>query len=80
LIGYTDSFGTGNSFNSWLIKIDLSGNLIWDKTYGGDGNDRSLSGLKTTDDGFIIVGFSDSNQNNLSNVSVIKTDNSGNIE
>lgn len=80
LIGYTDSFGEGNGFNNWLIKIDESGNLIWDKTFGGDGNDRALSGCKTSDNGFILSGFSYSNSNNLSNVYIVKTDESGNVE
>ena len=65
LIGYTDSFGEGNGFNNWLIKIDELGNVIWDKTFGGDGNDRALSGIKTSDNGFILSGFSDSNSSDL---------------
>ena len=80
LIGYTDSFGAGNGFNNWLIKIDESGNLIWDKTFGGDGNDRALSGCKTSDNGFILSGFSYSNSNNLPNIYIVKTDESGNVE
>ena len=80
MIGYTDSFGGGNGFNNWLIKIDASGNLIWDKTFGGDGNDRALSGCKTSDNGFILSGFSYSNPNNLPNIYIVKTDESGNIE
>ena len=80
LIGYTDSYGEGNGFNNWLIKIDELGNIIWDKTFGGDGNDRSLSGIKTSDNGFILSGFTDSNSSELPNVYIIKTDDSGNIK
>lgn len=80
LIGYTDSYGEGNSFNNWLIKIDELGNLIWDKTFGGDGNDRALSGIKTSDNGFILSGFSDSNSSDLPNVFIVKTDENGNIK
>jgi len=79
LIGYTDSFGEGNGFNNWLIKIDELGNVIWDKTFGGDGNDRALSGIKTSDNGFILSGFSDSNSSDLPNVYLVKTDENGNI-
>tara|TARA_B110000091_G_C13811242_1_gene475150 strand:- start:422 stop:2446 length:2025 start_codon:yes stop_codon:yes gene_type:complete len=79
ITGYTDSFGNGGSFNAWLIGIDATGNILWDKTFGGDGDDRALSGLQTLDGGYVLTGYSNSNSNNTPDVLIIKTDNQGEI-
>jgi len=43
----------------WIVKIDGSGNLIWDKTVGGDGYDYP-SGTVIADNSIYIVGKSSS--------------------
>ena len=67
LAGYSDSNGTGDktqlsqgSFDYWLVKIDKSGNKIWDKTFGGSGNDslHSSSVISFPDGGFLMIGVS----------------------
>ena len=40
----------------WLRKIDFDGNLIWQKCYGGSGNDWPLQLLKTTDGNLMVFG------------------------
>ncbi|MFA6950455.1 MAG: T9SS type A sorting domain-containing protein [Lentimicrobiaceae bacterium] len=40
----------------WLRKIDFDGNLIWQKCYGGSGNDWPLKLIKTTDGNVVIFG------------------------
>ena len=40
----------------WLRKIDLDGNLIWQKCYGGSGDDWPLQLLKTTDGNLVVFG------------------------
>ena len=75
--GYTDSFGD-SGFNFWLIKTDLSGNLEWQQSYGGTGDDRGLWGMQTSDGGDIITGFSNSNSNSVPDILLIKTDDLGN--
>jgi hypothetical protein len=56
---------TGNKTNvnyglndMWLVKIDPDGNILWQRSYGGTGNDELLSLEETTDGGFILGGFS----------------------
>lgn len=44
-----------NSWDYWLVKIDSNGQKLWDKTYGGDGNDQSYT-LAETEDGKIFIG------------------------
>ena len=76
--GYTDSYGT-NGFQIWLIKTDLEGNLQWDEKYGGDGDDRAYWGQKVLDGGYAIVGSSNSNDNSVPDVILIKTDDQGKL-
>lgn len=40
----------------WLLKIDLSGNILWQKNYGSSGHEEPTCMLYTPDDGFIFVG------------------------
>ena len=52
--GITFSKGAGNG-DFWVIKLDNKGNMIWDRTYGGRGDDRALSLIQTTDGGGYAV-------------------------
>ena len=45
----------------WIVKLNASGVKVWDKTYGGSGEDIPASVMNTTDGGYIIVGYSASN-------------------
>ena len=75
--GYSDSFGN-SGFNFWLIKTDLSGNIEWERSYGGNGDDRGFWSLQTSDGGYIITGYSNSNSNSVPDILLIKTDDLGN--
>jgi hypothetical protein len=45
----------------WVVKIDIYGQKIWDKTYGGNYSDAATAMIQTPDDGGIIIGSSNSN-------------------
>jgi len=45
----------------WVIKIDGEGNKIWDKTFGGNMDDYLQCVSQTTDNGYLLTGFSISN-------------------
>ena len=45
-----------NSYNAYMIKIGDSGDIIWDKTFGGEESDRARSIVQTLDGGFAIAG------------------------
>ncbi|MEH6406019.1 MAG: T9SS type A sorting domain-containing protein, partial [Leeuwenhoekiella sp.] len=47
-------------YDYWLIKIDKNGNKLWDKTYGGTGDERLSSITLTADNGYILSGKSNS--------------------
>ena len=57
--GYTESFGAGGS-DGWVLKLDNSGNIVWQKTYGGNNNDDFRSVYQTTDGGYIVAGYTES--------------------
>jgi hypothetical protein len=44
----------------WILKLDAIGNILWDKTIGGDSSDRMTSIINTNDNGFLVGGYSTS--------------------
>jgi len=77
ITGLTESYGAGDG-DVWLIKTDPDGNKVWDKTFGGSSRDRSESIKVTNDDGYIIVGFTESYGAGNRDIWLIKTDSDGN--
>ena len=54
--GLTYSFGSGNS-DAWVFKIDASGGIVWQRTFGGTGDDRTPRSVEpTADGGYAIAG------------------------
>jgi hypothetical protein len=49
----------------WVIKIDSVGNLKWQKSLGGTGNDNCFSVSNTTDGGYVLGAFSVSSDGNV---------------
>ena len=50
----------GNT-DMWILKLDSSGNIQWDKTIGGSGLDECAFVKQTKDGGYLAVGSSTSN-------------------
>jgi len=44
----------------WGIKLDANGNKIWRRYFGGSNNDRSYDVVETKDQGFLMIGSSES--------------------
>jgi uncharacterized delta-60 repeat protein len=64
IIGFTESFGDGNK-DVWLIKTNADGSPDWERTFGGNDIDHGYSVQLTNDDGFIITGYTKSEDNNV---------------
>jgi len=70
----------------WIVKLDEAGNIQWEKSYGGSGYDEPKGVQQTTDGGYIIIGYSNSTDGNISENNggsdywVIKLDESGDME
>lgn len=76
IVGNTNSFGAGGT-DIWLIKTDSLGDTLWTKTFGGTGNDCAEQMEKTSDNGYIIIGSTESRGAGKSDIWLIKTDFSG---
>lgn len=63
----TDGDVTGNRGQEdfWLLKLDNKGGLRWQKTFGGSDNEEANSIQQTSDGGYIVAGFTTSNDFNI---------------
>ena len=60
-ISFEKSDSCRGSNDSWLVKIDSLGTLIWDKTYGGDGEETVDEILQSYDGSYYFATSSGSN-------------------
>jgi hypothetical protein len=58
--------GNGLYNDVWLLKLDNMGSIEWEKCYGGKYNDAANSIEQTKDGGYIVVGYSSSNDGDVS--------------
>lgn len=81
----------GNSLTShgvgefWGTKIDEEGSVQWRGYFGGTNNDRAHGVVQTNDGGFVMAGFTESDDYDISNTNgsydfwVVKVDSFGNL-
>jgi hypothetical protein len=78
IVGSTSTYGAG-LMDLWLLKIDMQGDTVWTRTYGGHRTDECRSGAVTIDGGYIFAGFTDSRGAGGFDSWIIRTDSEGNI-
>jgi hypothetical protein len=89
--GSTNSIGgevSGNhgKFDYWVAKVSSSGILEWQKCFGGTEDDYSRRIIQCSDSGYMITGFSNSNDGDVSgnhgrtDYWVVKTDVNGSLQ
>ena len=91
--GYSNSTDTlgdvtsnhgGNDY--WVVKLSYTGDITWQKSLGGTGDDEARSIQQTADSGYIVAGYSKSINGDVtgnhgnSDFWVVKLDSVGNIE
>jgi hypothetical protein len=78
LAGFTDSFGAGGN-DFWLVKVDRTGDVEWNRTYGGVSYDDGYSLVETSNGGFALAGSTLSFGEGDADFWLVKTDADGNV-
>ncbi|HHZ64519.1 MAG TPA: hypothetical protein EYN51_03310, partial [Flavobacteriales bacterium] len=60
-----DVTGNHGGGDYWVVKLDVSGNISWQKSLGGSNTDWAYSIQQTTDGGYIVAGYSESNDGDV---------------
>ena len=77
--------GSRGGKDAWIVKLDSTGNIQWQKDMGGSGTDDAFAVQQTTDGGYIVSGNTDSNDGDVSGAHgsddywVVKLSATGNI-
>ncbi|MBS1568592.1 MAG: T9SS type A sorting domain-containing protein [Bacteroidetes bacterium] len=61
-----DVSGNHGSDEAWMVKLDNTGTLQWQKCLGGTGSDFAYATEQTTDGGYIMAGQTASNNGDVS--------------
>jgi len=90
IAGYTNSKDgdvkeNKGEYDAWIVKLDNSGNIKWQRIFGGSNIDLAKSIKQTKDGGYIVVGWTTSidkdieQSHGLSDFWIIKLDENGEI-
>lgn len=80
-----DATGNNGQFDYWIVKLDPSGNISWQKSLGGSNDEYANCIKQTIDGGFIVAGDTYSNDGDVTGMQgwgdfwVVKLDVTGNI-
>jgi hypothetical protein len=78
-IAGTIIIGNATTSDAWLVKVDSDGNVVWNKTFGGNLADTAYNIILTSDGGFALVGLTYSFGAGGEDMFLIKTDANGNL-
>ena len=79
VVGSTASYAVaGTGGDTFILKYDSIGDLVWSKTWGGASSDHAYSVIQTDDDSYVVTGYADiSGAGN--DVFLLKYDSTGNL-
>jgi hypothetical protein len=78
VVGYTN-VKAEEDYDFLLLKLDTSGNMIWNQTYGGTQSDKGYA-ISQASNGYVLVGDTRSKGNGDDDAWAVKVDSEGNIE
>lgn len=71
------------AYDYWIVKIDSSGEIQWDQTFGGTEKDHLITLVQMADGGYYLAGFSNSHsmvfEDRDSDFWIVRTDEKGNM-
>ena len=77
IAGFSNSFGSGD-FDAYLVKTDLNGNKLWEKTYGNPSDwERINDAIWTKDSTILMVGEVQATNGAASDILIIHADKNG---
>ena len=68
MCGYSTSYGAGTE-DVLIIKMDDNGNILWTKTWAGPVETARAGDRQTSDNGYIVCGYTTSLRRNTSTAS-----------
>jgi hypothetical protein len=60
-----DVSGNHGGSDAWIVKLNSTGGIVWQKAIGGTGSDNAYDIVATADGGYIFAGATSSNDGNL---------------
>ena len=79
-----DVTGNHGDYDFWILKLDQSGNFLWEKSLGGQYSDKGMSIIENNN-GYFVGGYTESNNGDVSgnhgnnDLWIAKLDSIGNI-
>ncbi len=79
IAGHTNSFGSGSN-DVYIVKTNENGDTLWTRTYGGQYDEEGWYIQQTNDNGYIIVGLTNSSGAGDNDVYLIKINSTGDTQ
>lgn len=77
LTGYGDHFSLYGQRDIFLKEIDTRGNEIWSNSFGGGDHDHGINVIQTSNNGYLITGYTFSYGEGALDAYTVKTDEKG---
>jgi hypothetical protein len=78
VIASARTYGIHDDF--WVLKLNVSGAIEWQRTYGGESRDTAYSVQQTRDGGYILAGATESFGASRADIWVLKINSTGDVE
>jgi hypothetical protein len=79
IITGTSEVAGGNARDLYLLRLDATGNKLWERTYGATGDDYGFAVVQTRDGGFAAAGYSSGVGAGRQDVLIVKVSDNGEL-
>jgi hypothetical protein len=69
----------GGVSSVWAVKLDISGNVVWSRTYGGSADSAARSGVLMQNGDYLMAGYSESKGDRNYDFCLLELNSSGDI-